>query len=125
MRSQEFFAMVATGNARMLTGQPQQVEIQIVREQSFPTQEEIQQQKRIVLIANIISLVLGAWAVYLSWTCNTLQGESTGMKIFYAFFAFIFGPFYLIYYLIAKRSECNLLQQMKEAPNTNTMFYYF
>ncbi len=56
MRSQEFFAMVATGNARMVTGQPQRIEVQIVRDQNFPTDDEIQKQKRMVLIANIICI---------------------------------------------------------------------
>jgi hypothetical protein len=50
----------------------------------------------------LISLVLGIFAGYLSWTCNTVEGVSTPLKVFYAFFAFLFGPLYLIIYAIMR-----------------------
>ena len=167
MRSQEFFALVATGNARMVTGQampstmvtPQTTVCKASANPPPHCRDQLQPQplgsnrdgativviessssrnsqspplsekdKQIVMIANIISLLLGGWAVYLSWTCNTLKGVSTGMKVLYAFFAFLFGPFYLLYYLIANRGECNLLKQSQQqqvgAAAAATQFYY-
>ncbi len=44
------------------------------------------------------SLAIGIFAAYLSWTCNTIEGVDTPLKILYAFFAFSFGILYLIYY---------------------------
>jgi hypothetical protein len=49
---------------------------------------------------SIISFIVGVLAVYLSWNCNTIQGHSVLAKIFYAFFAFLFGTLYLIFYVI-------------------------
>ncbi len=48
--------------------------------------------------AKVFSLMIGIFAGYLSWTCNTIDGVDTPMKVFYAFFAFSFGSLYLIYY---------------------------
>jgi len=48
--------------------------------------------------AQVFSLMIGIFAGYLSWTCNTIDGVDTPMKVFYAFFAFSFGSLYLIYY---------------------------
>ena len=44
------------------------------------------------------SLAIGIFAAYLSWTCNTIDGVDTPLKVVYAFFAFSFGILYLIYY---------------------------
>lgn len=46
----------------------------------------------------IFWVVLGIFAVYLSWTCNTASKAPTFLKIIYAFFAWFFGIFYLIFY---------------------------
>ena len=50
----------------------------------------------------IFSLVIGIFAGYLSWTCNTVDGVSVPLKVFYAFFAFSFGPLYLVYYYVTR-----------------------
>jgi hypothetical protein len=50
----------------------------------------------------IFSLVVGIFAGYLSWTCNTVEGVAVPLKVFYAFFAFLFGPLYLIIYAIMR-----------------------
>jgi uncharacterized membrane protein YdcZ (DUF606 family) len=51
-------------------------------------------------IASLLSFIVGAVAVYLSWNCNTIQGHTVLAKVFYAFFAFLFGTLYLIFYVI-------------------------
>jgi hypothetical protein len=52
--------------------------------------------------SQIFSLVVGIFAAYLSWNCNTVEGVSVPLKVFYAFFAFLFGPLYLIIYAIMR-----------------------
>ena len=51
-------------------------------------------------------ILIGALAIYLSWTCNTKSGIDVPMKILYAFFAYIFGIFYLLYYIFARYDNC-------------------
>ena len=112
----EFFEMIMAGNANLLSPKPQQPQPRVMT----PEQQKRKQEEQ---LANIIALVLGAWAAYLSWTCNTLQGESTGAKVFYAFFAFMFGPWYLIYYYLAKRKEC--AGQVGAGEAAPVAFYYY
>ena len=52
------------------------------------------------IISIIISLVIGCIAATLSWNCNTAKEVSVGLKIIFAFFAFIFGLIYIVLYLI-------------------------
>lgn len=49
----------------------------------------------------IVSVIISVFCIYLSWNCNSSRGTDTGLKIFYAFFAFLFGFFYLIFYFFA------------------------
>ena len=51
-------------------------------------------------ISIIVSLVIGCIAATLSWNCNTAKGVNIGLKIIFAFFAFIFGLIYIILYLV-------------------------
>lgn len=54
----------------------------------------------------LISLFIGIYAVYLSWSCNTKEGVSVIGKIFFAFWAWVFGLFYLIFYWIVRSASC-------------------
>lgn len=54
------------------------------------------------IMGQIVSLFFGVFAAYLSWTCNTVEGISVPMKVFYAFFAFSFGPLYLVIYAMMR-----------------------
>lgn len=63
----------------------------------------------------IFSLLIGFYAAYLSWTCNTAKGVDTTEKVIYAIFAYIFGFFYLIYYLLVNKPCVGKVGQ----------FYYF
>jgi len=63
-------------------------------------------QRQVEQILQIVSLVLGAYAAYLSWTCNTKQGVSTATKVIFAYFAFMFGPIYLFYYFMFRMEQC-------------------
>lgn len=59
------------------------------------------------IISIIIGFCIGIFAAHLSWSCNTAEGYSTGVKIIYAVFAFIFGLIYLLFYLIFRAGKCN------------------
>ena len=48
----------------------------------------------------VIALIALVMAVVLSWRCNTMAGESMGMKILYAVIAALFNYIYLIYYFV-------------------------
>jgi hypothetical protein len=54
----------------------------------------------------LVSTALGCLAAYLSWTCNSADGIGAGWRFIRAFFAFIFGLFYLIVYAIFFAGRC-------------------
>lgn len=66
------------------------------------------------VIGSIVSIIVGCFAVYLSWTCNTAMGVNVVLKIVFAFFAFIFGIIYLIFYLIFNMGRCMMPSSMKQ-----------
>lgn len=49
----------------------------------------------------ILSLTFGFIAAFLSWNCNTRLHTTSGLKILYAFIAWLFGLFYIIFYFFA------------------------
>lgn len=51
----------------------------------------------------ILGILIGVYAVYLSWSCNTKQGVTVIPKIIYGVFAWIFGTLYLILYFFMRR----------------------
>ena len=55
----------------------------------------------------LISILIGAYASYLSYECNTKKNISETHKIFYAVLAYIFGLFYLIYYFLFRFDTCH------------------
>jgi len=87
---------------------------------STDKKEQYQQDQRLVLVTsqpkpveqqrspamNLLALIIAIFAVYLSWSCNTANGETMGMKVLYALFALLFAPFYLIYYLLVRKDQC-------------------
>ncbi len=62
------------------------------------TKEGYNQAPKQNIAGQAFSLAIGIFAAYLSWTCNTIEGVDTPLKVLYAFFAFSFGILYLIYY---------------------------
>lgn len=51
-----------------------------------------------IWVSLMFSLVISVFCIYLSWTCNTVAKVDTPLKVLYAFFAWFFGIFYLIFY---------------------------
>jgi hypothetical protein len=81
---------------------------------SAPDKEKTKSTVRI--ISFVISLLISVYAVSLSWSCNTALGINTGLKVLYAFFAFIFGLFYLIFYMIFRAGTCKNYIIVKSSP---------
>ncbi len=64
---------------------------------------------------NIVSVVIGLLAAYLSWTCNTAFGTGLVMKVIYALFAYLFGFLYIIIYFIFLKGKCDIQQSQNVA----------
>ena len=60
------------------------------------------------IIGNIIGLLIGGYAAYLSYECNTRNNMSEPIKILYAALAFFFGLLYLLYYLLFRSDYCSV-----------------
>jgi len=57
----------------------------------------------------ILSIMIGLYAGYLSYECNTKKNYSDMTKILFAVFAYIFGLFYLVYYYLFQYDTCSNL----------------
>jgi predicted PurR-regulated permease PerM len=62
-----------------------------------------------ITIGTVISNIIGLYAAYLSYDCNTKKNISEIAKIIFAIFAYIFGLFYLMYYYLFQYDTCNSL----------------
>jgi len=60
--------------------------------------------KRILSVA--LSFAMGAFAAYLSWTCNTALEYDVFVKVISAFFAFMFGLVYVVLYALLRWDVC-------------------
>jgi CHASE2 domain-containing sensor protein len=69
------------------------------------------------IIYSIISFAVSVYAVYLSWSCNSAANVNVLLKVIYAFFAFIFGFLYLIFYFIFRAGTCTTLKGAAAASN--------
>lgn len=56
--------------------------------------------------SNLMGLLIGSFAAYLSWQCNTAMGYPLYLKAFLGFFAFTFGGLYLMYYALFRYDVC-------------------
>ena len=54
----------------------------------------------------VVSALISAIAIYLSWSCNTAMGYGTLEKVLYAFGAGFFGVVYLFYYVLFRSDAC-------------------
>ena len=55
----------------------------------------------------ILMLLINSYAAYLSWECNTNNNYPLLLKVLFAFFAFMFGSLYIVYYVLFKFDTCN------------------
>ena len=57
----------------------------------------------------ILSMIIGLYAAYLSYECNTKKDVPEMSKIIFAVLAYIFGLFYMIYYYLFQYDVCSKL----------------
>lgn len=62
------------------------------------------------IVSFVISILIGLLAVYLSWTCNTAINYHVILKVLFAIFAWFFGLFYIVMYMILRYDTCAYIQ---------------
>jgi hypothetical protein len=65
------------------------------------------------LLMFIMGVIIGLYAAYLSWMCNSKVGYHMVFKVLFAIFAYLFGLIYLILYLVMKWDVCYMLKPTK------------
>ncbi len=68
----------------------------------------------LLIVVGLIELIASIFAVYLSWTSNTLVGWNGLMKVLFAIVAFFQGCGYLIIHLVNK---VDLLSHIRKTPS--------
>ena len=63
-------------------------------------QEKVKQYQFSLL--DLVIILVSFYAVYLSWSCNTMKKVDLLLKLIYAFFAFLFGMPYVLFYAVFK-----------------------
>jgi uncharacterized protein YacL len=67
------------------------------------------------ILSFVLGVIIGLYAAYLSWQCNTKMDYSTFVKVIFAIFAYIFGLVYLILYLIMRFDTCRVISKSKSS----------
>ncbi len=71
--------------------------------------------EHLMKMSMFLSFFIGFISVWLSWSRNTALGISTGWKIFYAFFAGMFGTLYLFFYFLRSLIEQDIFKHLKKS----------
>ena len=58
-------------------------------------------------IGTYISMLIGFYAAYLSYECNSKKNMPEVTKIMFAIFAYIFGLIYLVYHYLFQYDQCH------------------
>jgi len=62
--------------------------------------------ENLINIGTILSIIIGAYAAFLSYSCNTKKNVPETHKIIFAVLAYCFGLLYLIYFFLFKYDDC-------------------
>jgi len=57
-------------------------------------------------VSQVLSILIGLFAAYLSWTCPGTEGLPPYIRAMNATFAFMFGGLYLMYYALIRQNTC-------------------
>jgi len=57
-------------------------------------------------VGTILSLIIGLYAAYLSYDCNSKKNIPEMSKVIFAILAYFFGLFYLVYYYLFQYDIC-------------------
>lgn len=78
-----------------------------------PPPSYMPQEERRLKVSDVLSFILGVligvYAAYLSWQCNSKLKYNTFLKAIFAVFAYIFGLVYLILYVVMRWDICRKL----------------
>jgi len=74
-------------------------------EDNYDTEDKKKENYTSIIIYNIIGII----SAILSWKCNTKNNVNIPMKILFSFFAYMFGVFYIFYYLLFRYDKCRSL----------------
>lgn len=61
------------------------------------------------ILSFILGVIIGLYAAYLSWQCNSKMRYNKFLKVLFSVFAYIFGLVYLILYVIMRWDVCKKL----------------
>ncbi len=79
-------------------------------EEQYENMTQDNLEKKAEMYSNItffIMLLINCYAAYLSWECNSANNYPIGLKLIFAFFAFMFGTVYILYYILFRFDDCN------------------
>ena len=65
--------------------------------------------ENLINIGTLISIIIGAYAAFLSYSCNTKKNVPETHKIIFAVLAYCFGLLYLIYFFLFKYDDCTVM----------------
>lgn len=74
--------------------------------QPIQSTQTVQVNSNFMNFATILSTMIGLYAAYLSYECNTKKNIPEMQKIIFAVLAYIFGLFYLVYYYLVQYDTC-------------------
>lgn len=61
------------------------------------------------VLSFILGVVIGLYAAFLSWQCNTKLSYNMFLKVIFAIFAYLFGLVYLVLYVVMRWDTCRRL----------------
>ncbi len=61
------------------------------------------------VLSFILGVVIGLYAAFLSWQCNSKLNYNMFLKVIFSIFAYMFGLVYLILYVVMRWDTCRRL----------------
>ncbi len=83
-----------------------------IASENGPVLVETPQKKKISVsdvLSFLLGVVIGLYAAFLSWQCNTKLSYNVFLKVIFAIFAYLFGLVYLILYVVMRWDTCRRL----------------
>lgn len=68
----------------------------------YSDSDRIEKEQMSISLMDILIFLISCYAAYLSWSCNSAKGVQFLSKVVYAFFAFLFGVLYVVFYGVFK-----------------------
>ena len=79
----------------------------------MPPMPEASSTKKSLKLSDVLTfalgVIIGLYAAYLSWQCNSKLDYNLFVKVIFSVFAYLFGLVYLILYLVMRWDVCKKL----------------